>query len=113
MIELDLSENKIRNVEALRKLTNLKKLNLNKNYWIEYIDALQAMTEMIELDLSENKIRNVEALTNMHKLETLSLGTNLISNIDSLSGSKGAKQRPNQTRPLKYLYLSRQVRLKP
>ena len=82
---LDLSSNKIENIEPLKGLTNLSYLYLNNNK-IENIEPLRGLTKLIQLYLNNNKIENIEPLRGLTNLTSLLLGVNKIENVEPLRG---------------------------
>ena len=79
--ELDISNNKIRNVDSLRNIdtSNLEYLNMSHNI-IETIEVLESLnlTHLIELGLQNNNIKNVSSLLKLDapKLELLRIEGN-------------------------------------
>lgn len=80
---LDLTGNKIENIEGLEKLTQLKKLSLRYND-ITSINGLDTLVNLETLDLSKNKIGNISGLENLKKLKKLDLQSNCIKKITGL-----------------------------
>ncbi|MFS0821462.1 leucine-rich repeat domain-containing protein [Bacillus sp. 1P02SD] len=102
---LDLSGNKIENLELLSNLTNLSNLYLNSNNIsditplsgleklrtltlrgnkIEDISALKDLTALAELDFSNNEVEDISALSTLTNIRTLLLGENKIKVISVL-----------------------------
>ncbi|XP_072972085.1 uncharacterized protein [Typha angustifolia] len=75
---LDLSRNKIANIEGLRELTRLRILNLSYNRISRIGQGLSNCTGIKELYLSGNKISDVEGLHRLLKLTILDLSFNKI-----------------------------------
>ena len=73
---LDLSYNKITNIELLKKFLKLEYLDLSQNERIHNIDSLKY------LDLSFNKIASIRSLQNLSNLTKLKVTNNRINNID-------------------------------
>ena len=86
--ELHLSDysgdRKIRNIDALSNLTNLKSLDLSLNE-IKDINALKNLSDLEALFLEENQITDISALSGLTKLEVLFLEENQITDISALS----------------------------
>lgn len=77
------SLNKIKNIDALRGMSNLKIVNL-KNHNIENISALSDKYQLLELELSSNKIVDISALSNNENLKKLFLDNNEITDISGV-----------------------------
>ncbi|CAL6024230.1 F5/8_type C domain-containing protein [Hexamita inflata] len=82
--ELNLSINKLENIQFLKELTNLQGLILNDNK-ISNIDILGWLKNLTILNLENNDISNIDILQQCSNLSILKLGDNKISNIESLS----------------------------
>ncbi|KAF7061907.1 hypothetical protein CFC21_068559 [Triticum aestivum] len=81
---LDLSRNKIANVEGLRELTKLRVLNLSYNRISRIGHGLSNCTAMRELYLAGNKIGDVEGLHRLLRLAALDLGFNRLTTAKAL-----------------------------
>ncbi|KAM3261669.1 hypothetical protein ACQJBY_052385 [Aegilops geniculata] len=81
---LDLSRNKIANVEGLRELTKLRVLNLSYNRISRIGHGLSNCTAMRELYLAGNKIGDVEGLHRLLRLAVLDLGFNRLTTAKAL-----------------------------
>ncbi|XP_044985711.1 uncharacterized protein LOC123453020 isoform X1 [Hordeum vulgare subsp. vulgare] len=81
---LDLSRNKIANVEGLRELTKLRVLNLSYNRISRIGHGLSNCTAIRELYLAGNKISDVEGLHRLLKLAVLDLGFNRLTTAKAL-----------------------------
>ncbi|CAM0957080.1 unnamed protein product [Alopecurus aequalis] len=81
---LDLSRNKIANVEGLRELTKLRVLNLSYNRISRIGHGLSNCTAIRELYLAGNKISDVEGLHRLLKLAVLDLGFNKLTTAKAL-----------------------------
>ncbi len=80
---LILLNNKIKDISALKQLTNLKNLNLNINQ-INDITVLKYMENLSVLSLDVNQISDISALKDLINLKSLSLDSNQISDISVL-----------------------------
>ena len=82
---------KIRKIEGLQSLTNLKVLNLSYNA-ITVIEGLDHLHLLVELNLAENSIRRLENMGNLGQLQRLNIAGNQISRIpESISCLKSLK----------------------
>ncbi|XBH73996.1 uncharacterized protein [Aegilops tauschii subsp. strangulata] len=81
---LDLSRNKIANVEGLRELTKLRVLNLSYNRISRIGHGLSNCTAIRELYLAGNKIGDVEGLHRLLRLAVLDLGFNRLTTAKAL-----------------------------
>ncbi|XP_040383995.1 uncharacterized protein LOC102719620 [Oryza brachyantha] len=81
---LDLSRNKITNIEGLRELTKLRVLNLSYNRISRIGHGLSSCTALRELYLAGNKISDVEGLHRLLKLAALDLGFNKLTTTKAL-----------------------------
>uniref|UniRef100_A0A0D9XJ47 Uncharacterized protein n=1 Tax=Leersia perrieri TaxID=77586 RepID=A0A0D9XJ47_9ORYZ len=81
---LDLSRNKIANIEGLRELTKLRVLNLSYNRISRIGHGLSSCTGLRELYMAGNKISDVEGLHRLLKLSVLDLGFNKITTARAL-----------------------------
>ncbi|MFX1397094.1 MAG: leucine-rich repeat domain-containing protein [Promethearchaeota archaeon] len=81
-----LPRNKIKIIDGLTNLENLKVLNISKNN-INKIGNLNILKCLEELDLSHNKIKTIENLYNLRKLKTLNLEYNEIEQIQGLESN--------------------------
>ena len=81
--ELNLSNNPIRKIDGIEKLTNLRKLIL-KNCHIEEITGLDSLENLEYLILTNNNIKIIKGLENLKKLKELILENNSINEITGL-----------------------------
>ena len=77
---LELSRNKIKKIENLKKAENLKKLILNENE-IEILESKEIPNKIKELFLNENLLKKI-TLKNFENIKILSLSKNKITKID-------------------------------
>ena len=78
LTKLDLSYNKLSNVQKLSTFYRLTYLDLAKNYLTE-IDSLENLTTLTNLRLFGNKIHNIQVLSRLKNLEYLDLSSNPIN----------------------------------
>ena len=81
---LNLSNNTISDISALKHLTALTGLRLDANWSIKDISALEDLTALTVLELYENSISDISALEDLTKLTKLGLSNNAISDISAL-----------------------------
>ncbi len=84
--ELYLRWNRIRDISALAKLTNLEHLDAHGNQNICDISALSGLVNLQTLVLRLNRISDISALAQLTNLEKLDLQWNHIGDITPLSG---------------------------
>ncbi|CAL6018187.1 Conserved_hypothetical protein [Hexamita inflata] len=82
LVELNLSLNRLENVEKLKQLTLLKQLDLNQNR-IKDIPCLNQLINLQNFDGSYNNLSQL-SLQNMNQLKVLNLSNNQIYQIDGL-----------------------------
>ena len=94
-----MANNKIKAIEGLSSLVNLRKIDLGANR-IRVIEEsqLSALVNLEELWLGKNKIEKVEGLTSLTKLRRLDVQSNRLTSIEGLTG---------QIDSLEELYLAR------
>ncbi|MEN9374359.1 MAG: hypothetical protein RIR79_1911 [Pseudomonadota bacterium] len=85
VIDLDLNENSLYDIDALKGLTNLVELNLSVNK-ISDIDALKGLTNLKKLSLAENQLSDVSALKRLTNITWLDLDGNQLSDMSALKG---------------------------
>ncbi|OMJ77206.1 hypothetical protein SteCoe_23240 [Stentor coeruleus] len=85
IIELNISHNKLLNLDGLSHLTSLKYLYCSFNM-ISNLHCLNKL-ELLELDISENSIKNIDLLTPIiQSLQVLSIKNNPCINFSNFSG---------------------------
>ncbi|CAL6040390.1 leucine-rich_repeat domain-containing protein [Hexamita inflata] len=83
LVRVNLQHNKIKCIDALKSNTKIKELFINNNL-IQSIQALDENLNLEFLDASCNKICRIDSLKNLQQLEYLFLNNNNINNISSL-----------------------------
>ncbi len=84
LTNLNLANNRIKNVSSLNDLTKLTNLNLENNN-ISDIKPLSDLTDLADLNLANNIIKNVSPLNSLENLTNLNLAKNIVSDIRPLS----------------------------
>ena len=94
-----MANNKIKAIEGLSSLVNLRKIDLGANR-IRVIEGsqLSGLVNLEELWLGKNKIEKIEGLTSLTKLRRLDVQSNRLTSIEGLTG---------QIDSLEELYLAR------
>ncbi len=84
---IDLANNKIKAIEGLSTLVNLRKMDLGANR-IRVMDEeqLSGLVNLEELWLGKNKIENIEGLSKLKKLRRLDVQSNRLTSISGLTG---------------------------
>lgn len=80
--ELNLSNNKIQDLEPLEDMFYLESINLSGNKRIEDLEPLEELHSLKYLNLSDNDIRYVDSLKELEYLKYLNLSKNDISYIE-------------------------------
>ncbi|CAL6040821.1 leucine-rich_repeat domain-containing protein [Hexamita inflata] len=84
---LDLSINRLENVDKLKQLGNLRALDLNQNF-IKTVDCLESLAGLQNLDISYNQVSHVKALENMENMNVLNISHNKINSMQCLAKMK-------------------------
>jgi Leucine-rich repeat (LRR) protein len=80
------NEGKIRKIDNLQLVPNLRQLNLSYNA-ITKIEGLDRMVHLVELNLAENSIKTIEGLSSLRSLQKLNLSGNFIERIPESFGN--------------------------
>ncbi|MBR4865023.1 MAG: leucine-rich repeat domain-containing protein [Oscillospiraceae bacterium] len=80
---LVLTENSIRNIDALKELTKLEELRLDNNALTD-VTALASLATLKVLDLGSNNITSIAPLSGLTSLTYLNASSNLITDIGEL-----------------------------
>ena len=83
LAQLELSNNQIQNINALKGLIQLTDLNLPNNQ-IQDIGPLEALTRLTGLKLQNNQIQNIRPLKSLAQLKYLDLSNNQIQDVSPL-----------------------------
>ena len=81
LLQIDLSENKVKDCTQFKGLPNLKKLNLNNNHMANCI-GLANCPNLEVLYLNNNRLTSIQGLDNLPSLRKLRLRTNKIEVFD-------------------------------
>jgi len=81
---LDLTKTLVENIAPLRNLTQLRELGLGDTK-VSDISALQTLKQLQTLDLTSTKVENLNVLTEMHQLKLLFLLNSSVTELDSIS----------------------------
>ncbi len=80
LVELDLSENTIRNIDALSSMKKLQKLNLSHNA-VNDLTPLATVSTMTTLDVSYNTLTSLTPITSLTGLTEIHAGSNTLKDI--------------------------------
>eukprot|EP00009_Paramoeba_aestuarina_P009841 CAMPEP_0201536932 /NCGR_PEP_ID=MMETSP0161_2-20130828/63352_1 /ASSEMBLY_ACC=CAM_ASM_000251 /TAXON_ID=180227 /ORGANISM="Neoparamoeba aestuarina, Strain SoJaBio B1-5/56/2" /LENGTH=354 /DNA_ID=CAMNT_0047942947 /DNA_START=187 /DNA_END=1251 /DNA_ORIENTATION=+ len=80
-----LGKNKISEIENLNALTNLRVLSFQRNRITKISEGLKHLTKLEELYLSENGIEEVENLSELKNLKILDIGRNRLTKVDHIA----------------------------
>ncbi|WP_274362909.1 CotH kinase family protein [Paenibacillus thermotolerans] len=83
--ELDLRNRGLQDLAGLEYLTNLVRLDLEKNV-ISDLSPLASLKRLQELNVQDNRIRDISALRHMLQLKDLNMRGNLISDLRPING---------------------------
>lgn len=92
---LDLSEKDLIDLSILKKVENphtCKKLKLNNNNKISFIENIEQFDNLEELNLGRNKIKKIENIGNLSNLKELLFYENQIEVIENLDALKNLKK---------------------
>ena len=80
---LDISKNKLENINGIQNMTKLSKLNIKENF-ISKIDSLDKLNELNNINISNNKLRNCDKsnLGLLPSLKTFLCDNNLLKSIN-------------------------------
>jgi len=81
LLQIDLSENKVKDCTQFKGLPNLKKLNLNTNHMADCV-GLSNCPKLEVLYLNNNRLTTLNGLENLPNLRKLRLRTNKIETFD-------------------------------
>ncbi|CAL6068481.1 leucine-rich_repeat domain-containing protein [Hexamita inflata] len=84
LIDLNLSINKIKNVEKLRTMVQLKSLDISQNQ-IKQLPILELLIQLENLDVSYNYLTEVSQLQSLFNLKILNISWNYIQDIQCLN----------------------------
>lgn len=87
MNNTDIANNKIKKIEGLSSLINLRKIDLGANR-IRKMDEkqLSSLINLEELWLGKNKIEKIEGISSLTKLRRLDVQSNRLTSINGLTG---------------------------
>ncbi len=89
--ELNLSNNEISDIESIKELKSLQTLSLWSNQ-ISDIESIKELKSLQKLDLSNNKISDIESIKELKSLQELDLSRNQISDIESIKELKSLQK---------------------
>jgi internalin A len=72
----------IKNIDSIKRMTRLTKLNLAINKIQDLNDALVNLVNVEELNLEENQIKNISTISNLKSVQSINLNDNEISDLD-------------------------------
>ncbi len=83
LIELDISNNTIRSLDAISNMPNLKVLNCKKNVIVD-LAPLSSSVNLTQLDISYNAITTIAPLSGLHSLTLLEANNNGITDLGDI-----------------------------
>ena len=84
---LDLEENEIENIDAIKELTNIQSLNLAKNK-LKDIKPIEGLTKLQYVHLASNQISELAPLAKLENLRSLYLSQNQVKDLAPLAELK-------------------------
>ncbi len=78
---LDLSENTIRNIDALSEMINLQELNLQNNHAVTDLSKLSSLRALTRLDVSGNMLTTLSPITGLTGLTYIDASENAITEL--------------------------------
>ena len=84
LISLNLNNNTVRNIDAIRSMPNLQELNIQHNA-LSDLSALSSATALTKLDIAYNTLTTISPLSNLTALVWLDASTNSITQLGDLS----------------------------
>jgi len=91
LVFLDLTNTKLKNIEFINDLDNLKHLQIGLTE-IEDYSPLKYKTDLISLTIGDNLIESLEFLKDLNNLEALSLTTNKLTSLNHLEDKSKLKR---------------------
>lgn len=89
MNDKDLANNKLKTMEGLKGLSNLRKIDLGANrIRVMDVDELSGLVNLEELWLGKNKIEKIQGLEKLTKLRRLDVQSNRLTEIEGLTSIK-------------------------
>jgi internalin A len=84
LIYLDLSENTIRNIDALSAMKNLQELNLQNNHAVTDLSKLSSLRALTKLDVSGNMLTTLSPITGLAGLTSIDASENTITDLSKI-----------------------------
>jgi len=88
---LDLSNNAIRNISALRSMPLLQELYMSTNA-LQDLNALSNCTQLTYIDVSHNAIASIDPIAHLESIAHLNLSNNSISNLSQIGKMTGLQE---------------------
>lgn len=89
--KLDISNNTVRGLDAVKSMPSLKELNISHNAATE-LSALAACTNLIRLDAASNNLRTLAPIGGLTNLTHINASTNLITELGDISKLTALKE---------------------
>ena len=90
MLSLRATDNKIKNLDPLKKLVHLDRLDLSHTQ-VSDISALSGLAELTELSLDDTEVTDLKPLEKLTKLEKVTLANDAIKDVSPLRFAKNLK----------------------
>jgi len=86
MVSLRATDNKVKNVDALKKLVHMDRLDLSHTQ-ISDLGPLAVMTELTELEIDQTNVTDLKPLEKLTKLEKVTLANTAVKDVSPLKNS--------------------------
>ena len=86
MVSLRATDNKVTNIDALKKLVHMDRLDLSHTQ-ISDLSPLAVMTELTELEIDQTNVTDLKPLEKLTKLEKVTLANTAVKDVSPLKNS--------------------------
>ncbi|HEY1959961.1 MAG TPA: leucine-rich repeat domain-containing protein [Polyangiaceae bacterium] len=87
MISLRCTDNKVKSVDALKKLVHMDRLDLSHTL-VNDLSGLAAMTELTELEIDGTEVTDLKPLEKLTKLQKVTMANTAVKDVSPLRGAK-------------------------
>ena len=86
MVSLRATDNKVKNIDALKKLVHMDRLDLSHTQ-ISDLSPIAVMTDLTELEIDQTNVTDLKPLEKLTKLEKVTLANTTVKDISPLKNS--------------------------